>query len=236
MNSIKEILVANNALSLLLLGQINFNAGLDMLKKLRQDDQERKDMSADAAHGSTQVADDFAEFCPEVIKAPLLDVSVSLIAASLILAHDNKEKEIDFLKRGIKTPKQIIEGQMDWMANQQLQQRLMTAQKFGLDTNADRHLAQIKGMQAEQLASFVTEAQSFIPAGIKGMEARHLHHMIEELYVNKEWKTKLADAACSLYDAAAKRLDAGQFADLPGEIIDLAKETMQAKKALKLVA
>lgn len=231
MNSIKSILSAKNALSLMLLSRINFNAGLEMMKKLREDQKKRNSKTEESISTHDLADDEFEKYAAEVKKTIPLDVSGSLVVASLICANEIHGDNLDFLKRSLKTPKQIIIGQMDWMADQEAKARMMTAQKFGLTVTADKFLAQIKGKQQEQIASFVTEAQSAIPSTVKTMEYRHLVHLIEESYTNKNWLAELQDNAISLYESAVKRLEDGKFADLPDEIITFAQDALAARKA-----
>jgi len=231
MNSIKSILAAKDGVSLLLLSQINFNAGLGMMSKLREDERTRNDKSADALRNDTTQADEFEQYLPTTKKAAPLDVSANLVAASLVLAYDISGDNIEFLKSGIKSPAAIIRSQMDWQANKEAQARMVTAHKFGLTVTADKFIDQIKGHQQDKIASFITEAQSATAAGIKGQEARHLIHIIEETYSNPEWRAKLADSAISLYESAVKRIEAGKFADLPDEIITFAQEALTQRAA-----
>ena len=227
--NIKTILNNKDAVSLLMLGQINFQAGLSMMQKLREDEKARAHRTEDAARNDTSVADEFAEYCPEVKKAPALDLSANLVVSSLLLASEIQGDNLEFLKRNIRTPRQIIEGQMDWMANQEAQARLVTATKFGLTVAVDKFLEQIKGQQHNKTVSYITEAQSAIKAGIKQMDTRHLQHLIEESYDYKEWKAKLEDSAISLYEGAVKRIEAGKFADLPDEVVTFAQEALKQR-------
>ena len=226
--NLNTILNNKDAVTLLALGQINFNAGLNMMKRLRADTK-NKTKSEDDARGDTSVADEFAEYTPQQDTIPKLDVSANLVAASLLLASEIHKDELEFLKRNIKSPKGVIESQMDWMANQEAMQRLATAAKFGLTITVDTALAQIKGKNQDRVASFVTEAQSALIVNIKTMEARHLIHLIENTYDNPQWLAKLEDAAISLYEGAVKRIEAGKFADLPDELIQFAQDALKRR-------
>lgn len=231
MNSIKTILAAKDGVSLLLLSQINFNAGLGMMSKLREDERKRSVKSEDAIRDSTTNADEFEQYLPTTKKAAPLDVSANLVAASLVLAYDISGDNIEFLKSGIKSPAAIIRSQMDWQANKEAQARMVTAHKFGLTVTADKFIAQIKGQQQEKIVEFITEAQSVTHSDIKGVDADSLIHLIEETYNNKEWQAKLTDSAISLYESAVKRIEAGKFADLPDEIINFAQEALTQRVA-----
>ena len=167
MNSIKSILSAKNAMSLMLLSRINFNAGLEMMKKLREDQKKRNSKTEESITTHDLADDEFEKYAAEAKKTIPLDVSGSLVVASLICANEIHGDNLDFLKRGLKTPKQIVIGQMDWMADQEAKARMITAQKFGIQVTADKFLAQIKGKQQEQIASFVSEAQSAVSNSIK---------------------------------------------------------------------
>jgi len=224
--NLKSIIAERNAVSILALGQINFNAGLDMMARLRQDAAKRKELTEDGARGDTSVADEFAQYTPEVKQAAPLDVSATLVVASLILANEIQGENLDFLKRNIKTPRQVIEGQFDWMANKEAQARLAIAARMKVEVSVDKFLTQIKGHQSGNVADFVTEAQSAVLVNIKQMETRHLIHLIEENYHNKDWLTKLEDSAISLFEGAQKRIMDGKFADLPDELIDFAQAAL----------
>jgi hypothetical protein len=228
--SIKSTIEANNALSLLLLSRINFNSGLEMMKKLREDEKSRMVKSEDALRSAdTSLVDEFESYAAEVRKTKPLDQSVNLVLASLILANQVDGENLDFLKSGIRTPKTIIKSQMDWMADKEAKQRLMTAQKFGLTVSVDKFLATIKAKQADKFTAYVTEAQSNYRKDIKGMESRHLIHLIEETYSDPKWKHNLEQSCVSLYESAAKRIEEGKFADLPDEVIEVAKEVLARK-------
>jgi hypothetical protein len=227
--SIKSTIESNNALSLLLLSRINFNSGLEMMKKLREDEKSRMVKSEDAIRHDTSAVDEFESYAAEVRKTKPLDQSVNLVLASLILANAVDGENLDFLKSGIRTPKTIIKSQMDWMADKEAKQRLMTAQKFGLTVSVDKFLATIKAKQADKFTAYVTEAQSNYRKDIKGMEARHLIHLIEETYSDPKWKHNLEQSCVSLYESAAKRIEDGKFADLPDEVIEVAKEVLARK-------
>jgi hypothetical protein len=229
--NIKTILANRDAVSLLLLSRINFNAGLEMMKKLREDQKKRDSKEESDISGYTSAEDEFEKYTPEQAKTEPLDISASLVVASLMMAHEVNGENLDFLKRGLRTPKQIVVSQMDWMADQEAKQRMMTAQKFGLTVSADKFLAQIKGKQQDQIASFVTEAQSAVNTGLRAMEYRHLTHLLEETYTRKTWLKELQDNAISLYEAAVKRLEDGKFADLPDEIVTFAQDALEARKA-----
>lgn len=228
--NLKSIITNKDAVSLLALGQINFNAGLDMMRKLKEEEASRSSKTEDSIRKDTTVVDEFDSYCPEVKKAPALDISANLVVASLLLASEIQGDNLDFLKRNIKTPKQVIEGQFDWMANQEAQARLVTATKFGLTVSADKFLAQIKGQHAGKIDSYTVEAHSAIKSHIKTMDTRHLIHLVEESYNNPQWLTKLEDSAISLYEGAVKRLEAGKFADLPDELVTFAQEALAKRQ------
>ena len=227
--SIKSTIETNNALSLLLLSRINFNSGLEMMKKLREDEKARTIQTEDAIRNDTSVQDEFDSYAAESRKTRPLDQSVNLVLASLILANAVDGENLDFLKSGIRTPKTIIKSQMDWMADKEAKQRLITAQKFGLTVSVDKFLATIKAKQADKFTAYVTEAQSNYRKDIKSMEARHLIHLIEETYSDPKWKHNLEQSCVSLYESAAKRIEDGKFADLPDEVIEVAKEVLARK-------
>ena len=227
--SIKSTIEANNALSLLLLSRINFNSGLEMMKKLREDEKSRMSKTEDDIRHDTSAVDEFESYAAEVRKTKPLDQSVNLVLASLILANQVDGENLDFLKSGIRTPKTIIKSQMDWMADKEAKQRLMTAQKFGLTVSVDKFLATIKAKQVDKFTAYVTEAQSNYRKDIKSMEARHLIHLIEETYSDPKWKHNLEQSCVSLYESAAKRIEEGKFADLPDEVIEVAKEVLARK-------
>ena len=227
--SIKSTIEANNALSLLLLSRINFNSGLEMMKKLREDEKSRMSKTEDDIRHDTSAVDEFESYAAEVRKTKPLDQSVNLVLASLILANQVAGENLDFLKSGIRTPKTIIKSQMDWMADKEAKQRLMTAQKFGLTVSVDKFLATIKAKQVDKFTAYVTEAQSNYRKDIKSMEARHLIHLIEETYSDPKWKHNLEQSCVSLYESAAKRIEEGKFADLPDEVIEVAKEVLARK-------
>ena len=178
--NIKTILSNKDAVSLLLLSQINFAAGLDMMKRLKADKLKRAGKNEQDIHPDTTVTDDFADMMPQVQAAPELDVSVNLVGASLILASEITQEDAQFLKSNILSPKAIIIKQMDWTANREAMQRMATASKFGLQVSVDKFLADIKAKQQEPITEFTIEAQSAIKPGIKAMETRHLVHLIEE--------------------------------------------------------
>lgn len=230
MTSIKTTIQNSNALSLILLSRINFNAGLDMMRKLREDEKARKEQSEDSLRtADSSLVDEFESYAADVRKTKPLDQSVNLVLASLILANGITGENLDFLKSGLRTPKQIIKGQMDWMADKEAKQRLITAQKFGLTVSVDKFLETIKGKQVDKFASYVTEAQSAARKDIKGLEARHLIHLIEESYDNAKWQHDLEQSCVGLYEAAAKRIESGQFADLPDEVIEVAQAVLARK-------
>lgn len=229
--NLATILNNKDAVTLLALGQINFQAGIDMMRRLREDHKKRTHLHEDEARADTN-ADEFAEYMPETINVPQLDVSTNLVAASLLMAHDIQGENVSFLKKNIRTPKQIIEQQFDWIADQEANQRLMTAQKFGLNVSVDKFLAQIKGQQKERIADFVSEAQSSIIMNIKGAGYDSLAHLVEDTYTPpKGWFQKLEDAAISLYETTVKRIQDGKFADLDDSIKSFAEAAMALRQA-----
>lgn len=228
--NIKSILANKDAVSLMLLSQINFQAGLDMMTRLRNDKKARTGKTEADIHPDHSVEDEFADIAPAQRKVPELDISTNLVGATVILASEIQRADLEFLKRNIRSPKQIIISQMDWIANQEAQQRLATAYKFGLQVSVDKFLAQIKASQQESTTEFITEAQSTIRKDLRAMESRHLYHLIEETYNKKDWLNKLKDSTISLYEAAVKRIEDGKFADLPDELVDFAKEIIKARQ------
>jgi hypothetical protein len=228
--SIKSTIEANNALSLLLLSRINFNSGLEMMKKLREDEKARMFKTEDAIRANdTEAADAFESMCPQTQKTKPLDQSVNLVLASLILANEVQGDNLDFLKSGIRTPKMIIRSQMDWMADKEAKQRLMTAQKFGLQVSVDKFLASIKAKQSDKFNAYVTEAQSAHYSDILRCTHDDLVNIVEEQYNDPKWKHNLEQSCVSLYESAAKRIEEGKFADLPDEVIEVAKEVLARK-------
>ena len=228
-NSIKTIIERNDAISLLLLGRINFNAGIQMMKTLRAQDRKRQSFAEEdisSQHEGDSREDEFAQYAASVQTLVPLDVSVNQVLASLILAYNIKGENLDFYKSNLRTPKMIVVSQMDWQADKQAQANLMVAQKMGITVAVDKFLNVIKGKQADKTASFVTEVQSAARADIKTLDDRHLIHLIEDAYKEPKWLEQLEDAAIRLYELAVKRLTDGKFADLPDEVVEFAKAAL----------
>lgn len=230
--SITDVLNKKDALSLLLLSRINFNSGIDMMRRLRLDEKQRSQKTEESISPHSQAADEFARYAPEQYIPQPLDISSSLVVASLILSRDIGQEggQLDFIKSGIRTPKQVIEAQMDWMADNETKQRQMQAQKFGRDVSADKFKAEIKAKQHEQLVSFITEAQGSVIDTIKQADSEALVDYIETAYFVPTWEKELQDSAIGLYESAIKRIDAGKWADLPDEVIDYAVQALDQRK------
>jgi hypothetical protein len=58
-----------------------------------------------------------------------------------------------------------------------------------------------------------------------------LIELIEENYIpyNLKWESKLQDSAISLYEGAKARIEKGEFADLPDELIEYAQEVLKQR-------
>ena len=230
--NIKSIIESKDAVSLLLLQRINFNAGLSMMKTLRAEEKKRASKAEEdvwSKHAGDEWQDEFEKYAPQGEQLVPLDKSVNLIAASLMLAHEINGEGYDFYKSNLRTPKQVIVNQMDWMADKQAMSNLAIAQKMGVEVSVDKFKSVIKAKQAEKLRGYVVEAQSARNKEFDTMEARHLIHYIEENYNNPKWITELEDSAIRLYEAAVKRLNDGKFADLPGEVVEFAKAALARK-------
>lgn len=227
--NIKTILQNKDAVSLMLLSQINFQAGLDMMSKLRADKKARNGKTEADIHPDHSVEDEFADIAPAQKKIPQLDISTNLVGATVLLASEVQRDDLEFLKRNIRSPKQIIVSQMDWIADQEANKRLATAAKFGLQVSVDKFLAQIKASQQEPTVEYITEAQSALRRDIRSLDTRHLIHLIEETYNQPKWLDKLKDSAIGLYEAAAKRIEAGKFADLPDELVQFAQDVLKER-------
>lgn len=222
--NLNTIIRNKDAVSLLALSQVNFHAGINMMKTLRE--QSKKVKTEDSIR---PVADDFEDVTPVSKDLVPLDVSANLVAASLLLASSINDEHLDFLKKNIRSPKGIIVSQMDWIANQEAQQRLMAAQKLDVKVSVDFFIEKIKGQQQEKINTYLVEAQSAIHSDIRSVDDTDLIHLIENTYVNKEWLTKLEDSSISLYEGAVKRIEEGKFADLPDELIDFAKAALKKR-------
>lgn len=227
--NITDTLKNQDAVSLMLLSQVNFRAGINMMATLRHEAKARKAKTEDSIRGDTYIEDQFADCAPQGPSIVPLDVSANLIGASLLLSTEQVNPDYEFLKRNIRSPKQIIISQMDWIADQEAKQRLATAQKFGLQVSVDKFLKQIKGQQQESIATFITEAQSALDPSLRSYETNDLITIIEETYNNKDWKTMLEDSIISLYESAAKRIEDGKFADLPDELVEFAQSVLKTR-------
>lgn len=231
--NIKSVLNQKDAVSLLLLSRINFNAGLQMMKTLRIEEKRRQSKAEEDvwASADNSIKDEFEACAPQAQDIPKLDVNVNLILASAILAKEIEGEGLDFFKSNLRTPKAIIVQQMDWMADKQAQANLAIAQKMKVEVAVDKFLQVIKAKQANKLASYVTEAQSAADRYILTADTDTLIDLIEDTYENPHWKAELEDQAVSLYESAVKRLNEGKYADLPHEIVQLATTTIERKRA-----
>jgi hypothetical protein len=166
-----------------------------------------------------------------------LDVSASLVVATLLAQQDLEYHWIN----GCKTPIEVIESQIEFIASRQAMNHMAQAAKFGLKIPKEKLTLAIAGNQQERINFIAQECQSAVDNGLERMEYQELVGYITDNYPLKDqWKQALIDSCARLYDQAVKRLNEGQYADLEEEVISIALENKakleEQRNRLNLVA
>jgi hypothetical protein len=239
-STINNVLVGHAPLALVLLGQINFRSGVEMMKRLKHDMKNRKNADGSAKKNEDDIhpdktVSDALESMMASVEVPLeLTKTLSLMTASVVLAHKldiGDDNNLKFIRDGILSPMKFIDRQNERATDFQTELRLAQAQRFGSNVTADQLKKQLAGQRQEFIADYKAEVAHAIDyAGIMGMEFEELVDYISEAYdFREEWKEELVDRVVSMFNNAKDKLEKGWLVDMDDTLIMIAREALEAK-------
>lgn len=240
-NTIHDVLVGHAPLALVLLGQINFRAGVEMMRRLKHDAKGRKNADGSAKqsesdiHPDTTVADAL-ESMMATVEAPMeLTKTLSLMAASVVLSRKldiGEDNYLKFIRDGIVSPMKFIEKQDERATDYQTQMRMTQAQRFGLNIESASIKQQLQGQRAEHVNDYKAEVEHAIDySGIINMESETLIEFLVEAYdFRPDWKDELVDRVVQMYNNNVDKLKKGWLVDMDDTLIMIAREAIEAKK------
>lgn len=228
LDTVGHVLTEHGPLALMLLNQINFEAGREMMRRLNYDAKKRKGKTEQDIHPDTTAEDEFASVLPEDNTPMELAKCVGLVGASLVLASRIEVDDTSsWMKKEpfLRSPKQIITDQVDWIADKQTETRLAQAERFGLKLEASSIRAKMQGEVNERINTLFAETKSAVDAkAIMEMDTEKLVEYIEEAYdFTKDWADKLKTRVTNLFERNVKKLKEGGYADMDDVLILLAK-------------
>lgn len=228
LDTVGHVLIGYAPLALMLYNQINFEAGKEMMRRLNYDAKKKSGKTEQDIHPDKTAEDIFETMLPQ--DSPPLELAkcVGLVGASVVLASRLEVDETsDWMKKTpwMRGPKQIIEDQLNWIADKQAETRAAQATRFGLELVTTEIRAKMAGEIKERVNHLFMEAHSATDfQGIVNMETEELLQYVEENYdFIPDWADMLKARITGLFDRNVKKLKEGGYADMDDTLIALAQ-------------